>query len=459
MKNLVSILMALSISVSMFAQNIKYNDVAVIVNLNSTASITIGDYFKDARNIPDQNMIEIQCSTDEVIDSTELVSIVTQVSDYLINNKMKDSINYIVTTKGIPITYSGPGCDLMHPYYCSAVDSELTLIINNAEDIGTTSMVVNPYYNKNQIFSQQEQQIYLVTRLDGYNIEDVKNLIDRSAAHTKVNKANTQFIFDIFQVTDTNAANLYNKVLKIGDEFVTSKGWNSYYSADPEILIINETDVLGYYSYNWQPSGKVLNFSWVKGSIAMPARGTSAFTFSTENNTYDELLLADHIQEGACGGSGSVVPYFFSEGTIYPDTLLDRYLPDMDTTGYNLAESFYMSILTLGETRLVVGDPKTSLVIDSTSSIGKQQYNAIDSKVYPNPFTTSTTIEYELKKPELVTISIFNHLGEQVEVIQEQQSAGKQQVIWHAESLPAGMYYFRLQSGEQIANGKLMLVR
>jgi len=80
-------------------------------------------------------------------------------------------------------------------------------------------------------------------------------------------------------------------------------------------------------------------------------------------------------------------------------------------------------------------------------------------RVIPNPFTTSTTIEYELQHPTTVQITIYNHLGKQLEVIQQMQSAGKQQVVWNAEGLPDGIYYYRLQVGEQIVNGKMVKVK
>jgi len=77
----------------------------------------------------------------------------------------------------------------------------------------------------------------------------------------------------------------------------------------------------------------------------------------------------------------------------------------------------------------------------------------------PNPFTTSTTLSYELKQPEKVTLTIYDYLGKQVYQTQENQPQGKQQLIWNAEVLPDGIYYYRLQAGEQTANGKMVKVR
>ena len=69
-----------------------------------------------------------------------------------------------------------------------------------------------------------------------------------------------------------------------------------------------------------------------------------------------------------------------------------------------------------------------------------------DFTIYPNPLTTITTIEYELQHPASVHITIYNHLGKQIEIIQQNQSAGKQQVLWNAEGLPAGVYFCVLKT-------------
>jgi len=80
-------------------------------------------------------------------------------------------------------------------------------------------------------------------------------------------------------------------------------------------------------------------------------------------------------------------------------------------------------------------------------------------KTQPNPFSTSTTLSYELKQPQKVSLSIYNHLGQIVYQIQENQPQGKQQLVWNAEVYPDGIYYYKLQVGEKVANGKMVKVR
>ena len=77
----------------------------------------------------------------------------------------------------------------------------------------------------------------------------------------------------------------------------------------------------------------------------------------------------------------------------------------------------------------------------------------------PNPFSTSTTLSYELKQPETVQLSVFNQLGQIVYLHSEEQAQCKQQMQWDAQDQPEGLYYYQLQVGEHIATGKLVKVR
>jgi hypothetical protein len=95
-----------------------------------------------------------------------------------------------------------------------------------------------------------------------------------------------------------------------------------------------------------------------------------------------------------------------------------------------------------------------------TVSVEESGVRSLESGVLcrPNPFTASTTIEYELDKPETVRITFYNQFGEQVDVIEEYQPKGKQKVEWNAENLPAGIYYFRHQTGELAETGKIVKI-
>jgi len=55
--------------------------------------------------------------------------------------------------------------------------------------------------------------------------------------------------------------------------------------------------------------------------------------------------------------------------------------------------------------------------------------------------------------------TIFNSQGQQVDEIKQKQPKGEQQVQWNAVGLPPGMYYFRIQAGDPVGGGKMVLMR
>jgi len=98
-------------------------------------------------------------------------------------------------------------------------------------------------------------------------------------------------------------------------------------------------------------------------------------------------------------------------------------------------------------------------VEEACEAVSIEEYNLADLTINPNPFSTSTTIEYSLSHPQTVTITFYNQFGKMVDVIEERQQKGLQKVVWTPENLADGIYYFRLQAGEQLASGKVVSVR
>ena len=136
-----------------------------------------------------------------------------------------------------------------------------------------------------------------------------------------------------------------------------------------------------------------------------------------------------------------------------------------DTTGQELPPNDCV-----GNIRVWDGDGDDVAVID----MGSYEYGSIpvhidetnveikkeiESIAFPNPFNTSTTLTYELKHPEKVTLTVYDHMGKQVYQTKENQPQGKQQLIWNAERYAEGVYYYRLQVGDAVANGKMVKVR
>jgi len=83
----------------------------------------------------------------------------------------------------------------------------------------------------------------------------------------------------------------------------------------------------------------------------------------------------------------------------------------------------------------------------------------------PNPFTTETTVQYELPKETDIDISVYNMLGQKVrDLYSGKQSSGVHSVSWDGrgesgEKLSSGIYLLKIKAGEKEASTKVMFVR
>lgn len=79
---------------------------------------------------------------------------------------------------------------------------------------------------------------------------------------------------------------------------------------------------------------------------------------------------------------------------------------------------------------------------------------------YPNPFNPSTTINFSIPESGLVTMKIFNILGQEVaELVNDVKPAGNYNVSFDASSLTSGMYIYKIQAGNFSATRKMMLLK
>jgi Secretion system C-terminal sorting domain len=79
---------------------------------------------------------------------------------------------------------------------------------------------------------------------------------------------------------------------------------------------------------------------------------------------------------------------------------------------------------------------------------------------FPNPFNSSTTLEYYLEDDGQIEFELFDLLGRRVRIIESgYRSKGSSQVMLDARDLPSGIYVYQLRTSDQILSRKLALIR
>jgi len=109
---------------------------------------------------------------------------------------------------------------------------------------------------------------------------------------------------------------------------------------------------------------------------------------------------------------------------------------------------FFMPEITPGATNL------------NTMSINEVDENASISQNFPNPFSGETSIEFILETPDRVTIEIFNVSGARVStLVNDNFTQGSHTVKWDASAMPAGFYFYTLQTSQTMITKKALIVR
>ena len=78
----------------------------------------------------------------------------------------------------------------------------------------------------------------------------------------------------------------------------------------------------------------------------------------------------------------------------------------------------------------------------------------------PNPFNSNTKINYTLPSTTYASLKVYNSIGELVRVlVEEVLDGGDHTVIFDAENLSSGIYFYQLQSGPVRATKKMILLK
>lgn len=338
--------------------------VLVVVNNKSAISREIGEYYLHRRGVPLANLCTIGTDPLETIERPVYTAEIEKpIGAFLRSHGLTEKVLYIVLTRGVPLRIAGKGEMLEND--AASVDSELTLLYQRLHglEIRLPGPVTNPFFgHRNTPFGHPAFPMYLVTRLDGYTMADMKALVDRALAARNAGR----FVIDL-KARETTPGNqwLRSAALLLPESRVAMD--------DSPSVLTGIKDVIGYASWGSNDTDRkhrFLHFTWLPGAIATEFVSTDARTFRQPPDKWEigpwedkkawyvgapQSLTADYIHEGATGASGQVYEPYLTF-CPRPDFILPAYY-----TGRTLAESFYVGIPGLSWMNVVIGDPLSRL--------------------------------------------------------------------------------------------------
>ncbi|HIE25885.1 TPA: TIGR03790 family protein [Candidatus Poribacteria bacterium] len=346
--------------------------VLIVYNSNATRddngnkipdSLEIVHYYQIARRIPNKNLCAIRSSTKEVVTKEEyLRDIKTVIEAYLERTALRNQIRYLVVTKGVPLKI----IDQM-PNSCKSttrrrsVDGALCFLYQT--DGNGVGRFPNPYFNVDPQYTLKHRfqsfhyaskypLSYLVTRLDGYTVDDVKSMIDRSLNAYQFRR---QKVIPVWYILDDHPTSIADR-MPISHRVLTQRGENVRYDGTASYITTNDGLVMGYTSYGVHakmPDGYITNtlkFQYANGALIMTYESFNAFGFQSPDQ-HRHGQVAEFIHAGGTGGIGNVAEPCLS-GIAHEYILYAAY-----AAGYPLADACYMSLPFSNWTSVVVGDP------------------------------------------------------------------------------------------------------
>jgi hypothetical protein len=83
---------------------------------------------------------------------------------------------------------------------------------------------------------------------------------------------------------------------------------------------------------------------------------------------------------------------------------------------------------------------------------------------HPNPFNPTTHINFDLPSPTDIDLTIYNVLGQQVKSYSDFRTAGSHSITWDGtdntgSQVSSGVYFYRLDAGQNSATKKMMMLK
>jgi hypothetical protein len=104
----------------------------------------------------------------------------------------------------------------------------------------------------------------------------------------------------------------------------------------------------------------------------------------------------------------------------------------------------------------------------NTTSVGTRSWDNSNTvqdfhldQNYPNPFNPSTTIRFQVPSTSVVTLAVYNSKGDEVSLLLDHQTlaAGRHTIDYEPSHLSAGVYFYRLITGERVLVKKMVLLQ
>jgi hypothetical protein len=178
----------------------------------------------------------------------------------------------------------------------------------------------------------------------------------------------------------------------------------------------------------------------------------------------DGFIIAGYTSMLIYGQSDLAVTKINTDG----DILWTKILGGLDQeTGRSICKTVNSEYIILGSTNAQgTGGTDLWLLLLGKENPSDIEYYPISTNSFsllqncPNPFNPSTKIRYSITQSGLVTLKVFDVLGNEIAILVNQEmNAGSYQVNFNANNLASGVYIYQIKSGGFISSKKMILLK
>lgn len=197
------------------------------------------------------------------------------------------------------------------------------------------------------------------------------------------------------------------------------------------------------------------------GLVTSAAMGTSSLTLTPAGLVFDLTIQGlvgnftmSHFHNAPAGVNGPVVRNITSE--FSGNTAFGIWkAQDSEPLTFDLIKALmdgnlYLNVHTnmypAGEIRGQINSEGIVVAIEPVLNDGQIPGEFLLQQNFPNPFNPATEIRFDLNRPGLTVLKIYNIVGQLVQTLVNQElPAGSYQVTFSAGNLGSGIYFYRLE--------------
>ncbi|MDF2438001.1 MAG: BNR/Asp-box repeat protein [Bacteroidota bacterium] len=209
-------------------------------------------------------------------------------------------------------------------------------------------------------------------------------------------------------------------------------------------------------------AGDKLFFSWFDTDTATFGAGDNAypdlFTMAADITSANLWTSPVNKTVGTCADGavtfGSVSPLVFGTSGTYTIPVAYQQILTDDASPVQLQ---YLQGVQITDAAFT--DPGNAILLSSTVGIDEDATNSLVSAViYPNPVSSSASLNITLNKAATVSVGVYNSLG-QIVIMNKSEtlSAGAHTITLDAGTLESGLYFYTVRTGDFCVTKKMVV--